>query len=72
MFVFQLHITDLAELRLGQPDVVIPLNDDTFHYCWRPVYVGVIADMADQLTEINNEDNNMAVYTIKLDCGGKL
>ena len=62
------HVLDLSGA------INIPLNKDTYAYCWQHVFVGVLLDYPEPAGQENdeaNEDNNDAWFEIIFDCKGK-
>ena len=55
---------------LSESNLVIPLTEATYEFCWKRVYLGVMADSDDDVPDEVNNDNNAGFYKILLDCGG--
>ena len=65
----------LHKLDLGGV-LTIPLNKQTYAYCWKHVFIGVILDYPETPTQEGddeaNEDNNDSWFEIIFDCKGKV
>ena len=48
----------------------IPLNAETAAYCWSVVYLGVMVDANNTITEVNENNNIHFSHQVLLDCGG--
>ena len=51
-------------------DFQIPLNETTYPFCWKRIYLGVIIDPENSKAEVN-EGNNFMLFPAILDCGGE-
>ena len=58
-------------MQLSADNLLIPLNNETYQFCWRMTYIGIYVDTDNDVTEVN-EENNVEFYSVVLDCGGEL
>lgn len=56
---------------LDGDNVVVPFGADVFPYCWKQIFLLVDIDSNNDETEVN-EDNNLGVLPIALDCGDEV
>ncbi|KAK2163648.1 hypothetical protein NP493_1450g01011 [Ridgeia piscesae] len=58
-------------MSLDADNLILPLSNLTYPYCWTRVFIGVLVDSDGEKTEVN-ENNNHATYPVLLDCGESL
>ena len=56
-------------MTLSSDNLQIPLNNMTYQFCWRMAYLGIYADIDNNIAEVN-EENNIGYYSVVFDCGG--
>lgn len=66
-----MHAINLDFMDLSDSNLMIPLNNVTYQYCWKSMYLLVESDSLNVKAEVN-EDNNVKAVSIVLDCGAEV
>ena len=66
-----MHADSLACMDLSADNLEIPLNIDTYPFCWKTIFIIVYVDSNEEVTEVN-EANNIEAYPIVFDCGSEV
>ncbi|CAD5125803.1 DgyrCDS14009 [Dimorphilus gyrociliatus] len=62
---------NISIIDMSDSNLKIPLNNETYRWCWKPVQIGIKLDSSNKQIEVN-EDNNEGFYSVILDCGSKI
>ena len=57
---------------LSSDQFEIPLNLETYKYCWKHVFIGAVMDSDGPTDNEVNEANNEDWFEVIFDCGGEL